>query len=62
MKSSVDSCGDIYSVPGILSLYLWTDKKSPVYLMIGDAIGYLNDAQQRSVVRDLSRYQDVHRL
>jgi hypothetical protein len=57
MKFNLDSCPAIYSMPGLLSLYLWTDKESPTDLATGDVIGLLNDRQQRAVTRDLSRYQ-----
>jgi len=56
---NVDSCSALYSMPGLFSLYFWTAQKSPTELTMSNWVGLLNAAQQRAVVRDLSRYQGI---
>ena len=59
MKLNLDSCTAVYSVPGQFSLDFWTGKDSPTNLTINNAIGLLNDMQQRAIIRDLTRYPEL---
>jgi hypothetical protein len=59
IKQNLDSCQAIYSMPGLFSLYFWTAKEPPTDLTAGDSIGLLNEAQQRTVANDLSRYRGM---
>jgi hypothetical protein len=59
MKLNLDSCGAIYSVPGLFSLNFWTGKESPTNLNMSNSIGLLNEMQQRAVTRDLSRQPEL---
>ena len=56
---NVDSCGAIYSMPGLFSLYFWTAREPPTNLTMSNWVGMLNAAQRRVVIHDLSRYQGM---
>ncbi len=55
----VNSCGSIYSMPGLYSLNVWADKDPPTALTAGNWVGLLNPDQQRTVIRDLSKAPDL---
>ncbi len=52
-----DSCDSNFSMPGIFSLYFWTNTPPPTRLLMSNWIGFLNPQQQQQVVNDLSRIQ-----
>jgi hypothetical protein len=51
------SCDSYFSMPGIFSLYFWTNTAPPTRLLMSNWIGLLNQTQQQQVVNDLSRVQ-----
>jgi hypothetical protein len=51
-----NSCDSNFSMPGIFSLYFWTQTNPPTGLLMDNWIGLLNRPQQQRVVSDLSRY------
>jgi hypothetical protein len=59
INGNVASCSALYSMPGLFSLNFWTAKESPTDLNVGNWVVWLNVAQQRAVIRDLSRYQGL---
>jgi hypothetical protein len=56
IADNVQSCSALYSMPGQFSLNLWTALKSPTDLTAGNWAGLLDNEQQQTVIRDLSRY------
>jgi hypothetical protein len=50
------SCDSNFSMPGIYSLYFWTNTEPPAELLAGNWMGLLNEDQQQHVVNDLSRH------
>jgi len=52
-----DSCDSYFSMPGIFSLYFWTNTPPPTRLLMSNWIGLLNREQQQQIVNDLSRIQ-----
>jgi hypothetical protein len=53
------SCDASFSMPGIFSLYFWTETEPPTTLTQSNWIGLLNDAQQQQVVKDLTRVEKL---
>jgi hypothetical protein len=54
-----NSCDSSFSMPGIFSLYFWTNTTPPTNLLMSNWIGLLNADQQQQVVNDLSRFQKL---
>jgi hypothetical protein len=53
------SCDSNFSMPGIFSLYFWTETAPPTNLLMSNWIGLLNTDQQKQVVSDLSHYKNL---
>lgn len=52
-------CGEFYTMPGQLSFYFWTGKKSPTGLNNNNSLGLLSWDQQERVIADLSVHTDM---
>jgi hypothetical protein len=51
------SCDANFSMPGVFSLYFWTQTEPPTTLTQSNWIGLLNASQQQQAVKDLSRVE-----
>ena len=54
-----ETCDVSYSMPGIFSLYFWTQSAPPTELLNSNWIGLLTHDQQQQIVNDLSRFQNL---
>jgi hypothetical protein len=52
-----NSCDSYFSMPGIFSLYFWTNTPPPTRLLMSNWVGLLSHEQQQQIVNDLSRIQ-----
>jgi hypothetical protein len=52
-----DSCDSYFSMPGIFSLYFWTNTPPPTRLLMSNWVGLLSHQQQQQIVNDLSSIQ-----
>ena len=48
------ACPALYTFPGVMSFYLWTDRPSPTALNNNDTLGLLTASQQDRVLADLA--------
>jgi hypothetical protein len=53
------SCDAYFSMPGILSLYLWTKTESPTMWNVSDWYGLLDERRQAEMAQDFSRYRKM---
>lgn len=53
VENSKFNCDSIFSMPGIFSIYFWTEKESPTKFNVTPWMNLLNDSQQQSIVETL---------
>jgi len=52
-------CSAFYSLPGVPSLYFWTDQSAPTGMISNNTLGLLSSEQQRDVISDLERHNEL---
>ncbi|GAC1340674.1 MAG: hypothetical protein NVSMB18_11200 [Acetobacteraceae bacterium] len=50
----IQGCSSVYTLPGFMSLYFWTERPSPTALNNNDSLGLLSEQQQDAIVHDLA--------